>query len=90
MPSTLNEFLEKALDGQKIDEAKRKIRVQFRLMPRRTKMRYYDDVSQIPNDFDSDELEDANIDVLFNGIVVGNLEMSSVMNELYRYKRMPR
>ena len=70
------------VEATEVNEA-RKIKVSFRVSPKGSKMRHYNDISQLSKDYDKESLKDANIDVIFNSVVVGNLEMSTVLNEIY-------
>jgi len=58
-------------------------RTQFRVTPRGSKMRYYYDLTGLENDFNKDELKRANIEVLFNGVVVGHLNTDKVIDEVF-------
>jgi hypothetical protein len=58
-------------------------RTQFRVSPRGSKMRYYYDLTELENDFDKEELKNANIEVLFNGVVVGHLNTDKVIDEVF-------
>ena len=58
-------------------------RLQFRLWPVEKKVRYYNDLAEIANDFTEEEAKDASIDVIFNGVIVGTLLTSAVMAEIY-------
>ena len=56
---------------------------QFRVTPHGSKMRYYYDLIRLENDFDKEELKRANIEVLFNGVVVGHLNTDKVLDEVF-------
>ena len=49
-----------------------KINLQFRISPRRSKMRVVKNLDQILKDYTKEEIKDSNIDVIVDGEVVGS------------------
>ena len=58
-------------------------RLQFRIWPVEKKVRYYNDLAEIANDFTEQEAKDASIDVIYKGVIVGTLLTSAVIAEIY-------
>ena len=59
------------------------MKTQFLVSPKGSKVRYYYNLADIPKDYNKSEIEDAAIAVLYNGVIVGYLNIDSVLYEIY-------
>jgi len=71
MKKTHEEYLKKS-------PKRKKIKIHFRVNPIGKKMKSYDNINHISSDFNFNELKGASIDVIFNGVVVGNLGQHAI------------
>ncbi len=69
----LEKFLDE-MDNTKVDEntLNEKVKLQFRISPKGSKMRVLKTLDQAFKDYSKEEIKDSNIDVIVNGEVVGS------------------
>ena len=57
--------------------------VKYVIWPAVSKVRYYDDIDKITLDFKAEELQDASISIIFNGVLVGILDTDQAIKEVF-------
>lgn len=83
MNDVTQQKIQEAYEKSILNEAK-KVKIDFRVSPRRSKMRYYNpkNLHQLVSDYTSEDLKDATIDLLLNSIVIGPLDMEKIVYEI--------